>query len=316
MSSEQLVSVIIPTFNRADTVSRAIDSVLNQTYCSVEVIVVNDGSTDHTENVLKTYGNRIRVVSQSNAGPAVARNRGAAAASGEVIAFLDSDDAWVPGKLARQMELLAIVGPTVPCCLCNCSVLHGGIKRTSTFKIADTLSACSPGLWVNVAEVIFSRFVLFTQAAAIRREVLDRIGYFDETLRFGEDYDLPLRLALEGPWVLVQEELVMYHTASANSWADKAKREEVRLCQDLLRIRERMLNAVHQKPTCAELQKLADREFRRAKRALRIAELKNQRGALQTAFSRAFETAEGIRQGVFRRTPQYPRMNVVPLQQH
>ena len=101
-----LVSVIIPTFNRAASVSRAIDSVLGQTYPRVEVIVVDDGSTDDTRERLSAYDHRVQYVYEENAGPAAARNRGAALATGELIAFLDSDDVILPAKLEKQVAYL------------------------------------------------------------------------------------------------------------------------------------------------------------------------------------------------------------------
>ena len=97
-----LVSVIIPTYNRAKMIRMTIDNVLEQTYRNFELIIVDDGSTDDTQSVLRGYGDRIRVVTQANAGPAVARNRGVEAAHGEIIAFQDSDDLWKPTKLGGR----------------------------------------------------------------------------------------------------------------------------------------------------------------------------------------------------------------------
>src|SRR5437763_447547 len=98
------VSVIIPAYNFARYVPEAIDSVLAQTYAPFEVIVVDDGSTDDTPKVLAAYGNRIRAIRQVNQGVAAARNTGLAAAGGEYVAFIDSDDTWEPRKLQLQMD--------------------------------------------------------------------------------------------------------------------------------------------------------------------------------------------------------------------
>ena len=103
---ENLVSVVIPTYNRATELPSAIESVLGQTYPSVEVIIVDDGSTDGTEALIQTRFPRVRYLRQSNRGPAAARNAGIKAASGPYIAFLDSDDRWMPQKLERQIGLL------------------------------------------------------------------------------------------------------------------------------------------------------------------------------------------------------------------
>ena len=119
MHSPTIVSAIIPTYNRAHLVTEAIDSVLAQTYPHIEVIVVDDGSTDDTMARLAPYGSRIRVIRQENAGPAAARNKGIAASSGGLVAFLDSDDLWLPAKIERQVRLLQKAGTSIPCCLCN-----------------------------------------------------------------------------------------------------------------------------------------------------------------------------------------------------
>src|ERR1039457_5929793 len=110
MNDKVLVSVIMPTYNRGYVVGEAIESILNQTYDNIEVVVVDDGSTDNTQEKLKEYGDRIRVVYQRNSGPAAARNRGIRAARGEIIAFLDSDDVWLPTILERQVSLLQQAG--------------------------------------------------------------------------------------------------------------------------------------------------------------------------------------------------------------
>src|SRR5947209_1428421 len=113
MRSNNLVSVIIPTYNRAGTICQTVDNVFQQTYRNIELIVVDDGSTDDTQSRLRRYRNRLRIITQANAGPAVARNRGAAAACGDIIAFQDSDDLWNPTKLERQAALLEEAGPSV-----------------------------------------------------------------------------------------------------------------------------------------------------------------------------------------------------------
>ena len=313
MAHSPLVSVIIPTYNRARVVCHAIDSVLAQSYTATEIIVVDDGSTDNTLDELRSYGERIRLVRQGNSGPAIARNRGIAEATGEFVAFLDSDDLWVPEKLSRQIECLTLAGPSVSCCLCNCTVLFRDGGRTSTFAIADTLPVCSRGLWLNPAEVLLDRFVLFSQAALVRRSVLDSVGHFDETLRFGEDYDLPLRLALEGPWCILGDELVIYHDDGPGSWARRALQEEVRLRQDLLRMRLKAAATLEADGSDDLLCRLSAREVRRERRKLAAAELKRSDYWGAAYVGRVWERLERVRRGVYRRLPVYPRIRVQPL---
>src|SRR5579875_68243 len=307
MQANTLVSVIIPTYNRAATLGRAIDSILEQTYSHTEVIVVDDGSTDDTPTVLSRYGERIRVVVQKNAGPAIARNRGIALAKGEVIAFLDSDDYWLPTKLERQLTVMGKAGSVV-CCVCNCKVLYKDGSTTSTFQIANSVPGCESGLLLNPAEVLLTRFLLFCQAATIRREVLERIGYFDENLRFGEDYELPMRLALEGPWAIIRNELVVYHASSPGSWAETAVREHLRLHQDLLRMRQQIFLRIQRDPRHARLVTLARRELRRAKRQATCAKLMASTVAGAAALGRLLHVFERLNLAIFRRTSLYPKL--------
>ena len=102
--NDTLVSVIIPTYNRAKTVRNAIDSVLQQTYKNIEIIVIDDGSSDNTAQVLESYRNKVQIIQQENAGPSVARNRGIEIANGDIFCFLDSDDLWLPTKIERQVN--------------------------------------------------------------------------------------------------------------------------------------------------------------------------------------------------------------------
>ncbi|WP_263357920.1 glycosyltransferase family 2 protein [Acidicapsa ligni] len=313
MNSVPLVSVIIPTYNRATYIRECIDSVLNQTHPRLEVIVVDDGSTDDTATVLREYGNRIRFLTQKNAGPAIARNRGIALATGDIIAFLDSDDQWLPTKLERQVQSLEAAGPEVTCSLCNCTVLYANGNKTSTFTLADTMPSCATGIWLNPVEVLLNRFVMFNQAVAIRREVLERVGYFDESLRFGEDYELPFRLALEGPWTIIQDELVIYHEASPGSWAKTALREEIRLRRDLVQIRMRMAASIENDPSLVTLRKPAGRELRREKRELSIAQFGKSKLLGAAVIAKSLAMIERLRRALFRRSPFYPRMLVQDL---
>jgi len=204
-----LVSVIIPTYNRAATISRAVESVLQQSYHNFEIIVVDDGSTDSTHEVLSRFNGRIKVIQQPNAGPSSARNRGIRAASGSVLTFLDSDDVWLPEKVEQQVRLLTLGGEKMVCCVSNAIVIdEAGTQRTS-FQNAGLSISVESGHWKNPCEVLMTRFVLFNQVAAVRREAIDRIGGFKEDLRLLEDYDLAMRLSALGGWGIIRKPLVI-----------------------------------------------------------------------------------------------------------
>ena len=165
-----LVSVIIPAYNREKTIRRAVDSALAQTYPSIEIIVVDDGSRDHTAEILLEYGEKLRLIRQKNGGASSARNTGIRAAQGEIIAFLDSDDAWLPHKISRQVALLDRPELAhISCCICNTELIFtdGTIKKS--FTEALLRPATIEGIWSNPLEVLLTRFLLFNQAAAVRR---------------------------------------------------------------------------------------------------------------------------------------------------
>lgn len=209
-----LVSVIIPTYNRARSVGKSVESVLRQTYPSLELIVVDDGSTDDTVAVLAEFRDAITVIRQPNGGPSSARNNGVAHAKGGIISFLDSDDTWDPTKLERQISLLEAGGPQVPCCVCNARNLVDGIPESTSFEMAGVTTALTEGYWLNAAELIATRFILFNQVVAIRRGAFERIGGFKEDMRILEDHDLAFRLSLLGPWAFISDSLVTKYDQS------------------------------------------------------------------------------------------------------
>ena len=186
MNERPLVSAIIPTYNRAQQVCSAIESVLAQTYSPIELIVVDDGSTDDTQVRLQRYAGRIHVIRQKNAGPSAARNIGVRNSHGDLIAFLDSDDLWLTNRLDIQVEVLSRAGDSVPCCLCNVRLQTENGESTS-FKRAWLYPRGTSGIWLNPFEVLTTRFVFFNQAALVRREAFEDATGFDERLRFLED---------------------------------------------------------------------------------------------------------------------------------
>lgn len=206
--TQPLVSIIIPTYNRATTIVRCIDSVLNQIYRPIEVVVVDDGSTDQTVETVKQYGDQVILICQSNGGPSSARNRGVRQSKGKIVAFLDSDDTWKPEKLVRQVKLMVNGGSGVPCCICNAALISEDGNSRNSFKVSGVESELSEGYWLNPAPIIATRFVLFNQVVSIRREAFESVGGYNESMRLLEDHDLAFRLSLLGPWAFVSEPLV------------------------------------------------------------------------------------------------------------
>jgi glycosyltransferase involved in cell wall biosynthesis len=208
MPTNPKVSVIIPTYNRANSIDQSIQSVLNQTYENIELIIIDDGSTDSTLKNLEKYERQLRVFIQENRGPASARNHGVSLSSGEIIAFLDSDDTWNPNKIESQVALLELCGQSVPCCICNSLMCSSRGQNTNSFDLTNIEPLFPTGIILNPTEVLATRFLLFNQAAIIRRGAFEAIGGFNENLRILEDYDIALRLSSQGPWAYIDEPLI------------------------------------------------------------------------------------------------------------
>jgi glycosyltransferase involved in cell wall biosynthesis len=311
--SSPLVSVIIPTFNRAGVLARAIDSVLGQTYRPVEVMVVDDGSMDDTPEILKTYGDAIVSVVQDNAGPSAARNRGIRESRGELIAFLDSDDLWLATKLERQVDLLAKAGSEVPCCLCDSLIRMPSGEERSSFEIAWLRPSEPEGLWLNPAAVLATRFVLFSQAVLVRRRFLLDCGCFDEQLWLMEDHDLALRLALRGPWAFIREPLVRCWGAEDDriKLSAVAQRQPVKLYQSIEYIDRKVLE--RESPLDDRVRRLLQWDLRGVRRKL-LAERWLARGGILPRLG-----AKGILQWVrleracFGRSRSYPMAETRPI---
>jgi glycosyltransferase involved in cell wall biosynthesis len=211
---EPLVSVVIPTYNRARYVEEALTSVLDQTYDRVEIVVVNDGSTDDTDAVLAQYRQRIQYIHQPNRGVAAARNRGLAAARGELVAFLDADDVWLPEKLARQVHCLAQ------------DLTVGLVHTDAMYWQAETGSQLLRHAETYYQGHCYARLFLgnriVTSSVLLRRECLEKSGIFDEAIRRPtvEDYDLWLRVARVFAFAYIPEPLVLYRVHPGNASQD------------------------------------------------------------------------------------------------
>lgn len=198
-----IVSVLIPVYNGAAFVATAVNSALTQRGVDVDVIVIDDGSTDATPQVLDSFGDRIRVIRQANAGHVKSRNNGAQLAKGEWLAFLDADDEWLPDKLMKQLERAD--GETK--LIYTERVNFGDIERVTT-----TQSATQQLLEGDLFEPLLLRGNFITVSSAmIRKDVFDKLGGFDESLVVCEDWDLWLRYTGQGwPVGVVREPLTRY----------------------------------------------------------------------------------------------------------
>jgi glycosyltransferase involved in cell wall biosynthesis len=195
-----LVSVIIPTYNRGWIIKEAIDSVLAQDYRDFELIVVDDGSTDNTPEVLDAYRGTIKVFRQENKGVSAARNRGIAEASGRFIAFLDSDDLWLPQKLSRQVEFFNTT-PDALICQTEEVWIRSGV-RVNPKKRHQKPSGM-------IFEPSLALCLVSPSAVMIRRSLLEIVGNFDETLPACEDYDLWLRISCRFPVYRIDTPLII-----------------------------------------------------------------------------------------------------------
>lgn len=197
--TKPLISTIIPVFNGAAFIRAALESVAAQRHPNLEMIVIDDGSTDETEAEVRSFaeGSQMPVLylRQENMGPAAARNRGIALANAEILAFQDADDLWTPDKLAVQLPLLEGPEPA--------DVVMGQAQIFTEGSPATAQAA--PGGFLGF------------QAALFRRSVFDRVGLLNETLRIGEDLDWFMRAREAGARIRLHSEAVLFYRRHANN---------------------------------------------------------------------------------------------------
>jgi len=195
------VSVIIPTFNRAMKTARAVASVLYQTYMDYEIIVVDDGSQDNTGDLMRQFGRRLRYIAHPfNRGVSVARNRGIRESDAPWIAFLDSDDYWLPQKLAVQMAFFRSHPEAVICQTQEIWIRNGRYANPKKRHLKPSGDVFEPSL---------SLCLVSPSAVMLRRSLIEEVGPFDEDLPVCEDYDLWLRIACRHPVYLIEDRLIV-----------------------------------------------------------------------------------------------------------
>lgn len=200
ITTNPLVSVIIPTYNRGWIIKEAVDSVLSQNFVDFELIVVDDGSTDNTRDILDAYKNDIKVFRYNNQGVSAARNRGIAQASGKFIAFLDSDDLWMPNKLSMQVDFFNTNKEALIC-------------QTEEIWIRNNVRVNPKKRHKKLSGMIFEPSLCLCMvspsAVMIKRELFEAVGLFDESLPACEDYDLWLRISSGYPVYLIDTLLII-----------------------------------------------------------------------------------------------------------
>jgi len=195
-----LVSIIMPTYNRRDFLLEAIDSVQRQTYEPLEIIVADDGSTDGTAEVVRRLFPTVTLIQQPRRGVSAARNIGIERARGSFIAFLDSDDLWLPGKLEAEMDSF-LKDPEIQVCYTDEIWIRRGVRVNPMKKHRKyggwIYPRCLPLCIISPSSVI------------LKREVFDEVGLFDETLPACEDYDLWLRVSARFPVHFIEKPLIV-----------------------------------------------------------------------------------------------------------
>jgi glycosyltransferase involved in cell wall biosynthesis len=202
------VSVIIPTYNSAKYVVEAVESVLAQTWRDFEVLVIDDGSTDDTAQVMRRYEAPVRYLRQANGGVAVARNRGIAESLGRYVAFLDADDTWLPHKLVRQMEALR-QQPHHRACYAALMMVDADLNPTGISRSQRQGS--------SLEDLLTHGNVVATPSTVIcERSLFNLVGGFDPVLSQCADWDMWVRLAAQTEFLYVDEPLVTYRQHEAS----------------------------------------------------------------------------------------------------
>ena len=224
-ASPPSVTVVIPAFNRVGTIRSAVESVLSQRHTDLELLVVDDGSTDLTMSALADVTDpRLRLLANPcNMGPGATRNTGIRAARGDWVAFQDSDDEWLPDKLSKQMARIAQTGPGCVAAYCGMlidapkdgSLGPGGVRYYPDASLGEREG--------NLLEPLLRRSLISTQTLIARRDALLEVGGFDESLPALEDWDCVLQLARMGTFAFVDEPLVKQYFSPNSITRNRAK---------------------------------------------------------------------------------------------
>ncbi|MBT8407191.1 MAG: glycosyltransferase [Deltaproteobacteria bacterium] len=214
------ISVIIPTYNRASMVVEAVESVLAQEMVDFELIVIDDGSSDETEEKLSVYNSRLSYYRQENAGVAAARNRGLEVSKAPLVSFLDSDDLWLPKKLGTQHKFMQD-HPEVWICQTEEIWLRKG-RRVNPKRHHQKVSG-------DIFQRSLDLCLVSPSAVMLRRELFEKVGYFDEELPVAEDYDLWLRVAVNYQVELLPDPLVIKRGGHSDQLSSRSSIDRYRI---------------------------------------------------------------------------------------
>ncbi|MFC1719816.1 glycosyltransferase family 2 protein [Pseudomonadota bacterium] len=222
-TNDTIVSAIVPVHNGERFLHDAIDSILHQECRGIEIIIIDDGSTDDSARIAKSYGDKVRYVHQQNGGPATARNSGLGLAQGKYIAFLDADDLWPPGKLQDALEVLE-----------SDPLVDAVIGRSRFLKLASENSPISV-----YEEVLEPRVFLQMGSAVIRRPVFEKTGLFDTVLEYSEDIDWFLRAREQGMVLKTMNNISLLHRLHGGNMTSAVGRGQLQLARVLKRSLDR-----------------------------------------------------------------------------
>ncbi len=214
------VSVVIPVFNREKMVQDAVESVLSQRFNDFELIVVDDGSTDDTPQILDRYADRITVIRQENKGVSSARNAGIKAAQGTLVALLDSDDKWLPGKLSAQVDFFSRHKEAMICQTEEIWIRNG--KRVNPKKYHKKYSGM-------IFEKCLPLCIVSPSAVMMKKELFDEMGLFDEMLPACEDYDMWLKISRKYPIHLINQPLIIKRGGHADQLSKRPGLDKYRI---------------------------------------------------------------------------------------
>lgn len=300
------VSIVIPTYNRAGTLREAIESARGQSHGQVEVIVVDDGSTDQTSSILDAYGDDIVAIRQENAGVSAARNAGVRTSTGSIIMFVDSDDIVLPDAAAEHASTFEAAGADTPCVMGDVVLRSPCGAEVSLFAERRLRPPHPRGRWLNAQGILTTRFLFTNQGLAIRRSAFDECGGFDEALWVMEDFDLALRLAALGPWAYTTAPVAVRNEGSVDGLTSAALADQQRFAAVVVDICSKAADqgTITQKSAQAGL----DRMRRRAERANR-----RLAGTAHSLDQLVGFLDEEVGERVRRNVPWYPRIEGEPL---